>query len=239
MKNFKIFVQPIVFAENGSIVGGEVLLRWSFNGKNISPSVFIPMIEKENLINIVGKWVFEQAVIVCMRVISYIPNFYITFNVSLQQLYDETFLDFMQKTLQKYNIDGSHLVAELTESCIDEQPEKLEMFIEGCKKLNIRIALDDFGSGYSSLRMLLQYPSNIIKLDKSLLMEMSSSDRKKSFISSIVYACHEFGKNVCMEGVETEFQNKLIKETKCDMIQGYYYYKPMEIRELYKIVSKN
>ena len=239
MKNFKIFVQPIVFAENGSIVGGEVLLRWSFNGKNISPSVFIPMIEKESLINIVGKWVFEQAVIVCMRVISYIPNFYITFNVSLQQLYDETFLDFMQKTLQKYNIDGSHLVAELTESCIDEQPEKLEMFIEGCKKLNIRIALDDFGSGYSSLRMLLQYPSNIIKLDKSLLMEMSASDRKKSFISSIVYACHEFGKNVCMEGVETEFQNKLIKETKCDMIQGYYYYKPMEIRELYKIVSKN
>lgn len=238
MKNFRIFVQPVVLAESGTIVGGEVLLRWKFNGKNVSPAVFIPMIEKENLINIVGKWVFEQAVCACMRVISYIPKFYITFNVSLQQLYDDTFLEFMEKTLKKYNFDGSHLVAELTESCIDEQPEKLELFIEGCKKMNIRIALDDFGSGYSSLRMLLQYPSNIIKLDKSLLMEITESDSKKSFISSIVYACHEFGKSVCMEGVETELQNKLIKETKCDMIQGYYYFKPMELSELYKLISK-
>ena len=239
MKNFRIFVQPVVLTQSGAVIGGEALLRWTFNGKNVSPAVFIPMAEKENLINIVGKWVFEQAVCACRRVISYIPDFYITFNVSLQQLYDDTFLDFMEKILQKYNFDGSHLVAELTESCMDEQPERLELFIEGCKKMNIRIALDDFGSGYSSLRMLLQYPSNIIKLDKSLLMEMTESDSKKSFISSIVYACHEFGKNVCMEGVETEIQNALIKETKCDMIQGYYYFKPMELSELYKLVSKN
>ena len=237
MKNFRIVVQPVVSAKDGSIVGGEILLRWKCNGKDIPPSVFIPIAEKENLINIVGKWVFEEAVCTCSRTAFYAPKFYLTFNVSLQQLYDDTFLDFMEKTLKKYQIDGSNLIAELTENFMDEQKEKLEHFIESCHKMNIKIALDDFGSGYSSFRMLLQYSFNLIKLDKSLLTEMSVSEEKKNFISSIVYACHKFGKKVCMEGVETQLQNEIIKEAGCDVIQGYYYFKPMELLSLYKLIS--
>ena len=125
----------------------------------------------------------------------------------------------MEKTLKKYQINGSNLIAELTENFMDEQKEKLEHFIESCHKMNIKIALDDFGSGYSSFRMLLQYSFNLIKLDKSLLTEMSVSEEKKNFISSIVYACHKFGKKVCMEGVETQLQNEIIKEAGCDVIQ--------------------
>lgn len=173
-----------------------------------------------------------------MRVISYYPDFYLTFNVSLHQLSDGGLLDFMEETMEKYHLDGSHLVAELTESCLDEQPEKLNSFVDACQKLGIRIALDDFGSRYSSLRMLLQYPSSIIKLDRSLLQEVTESDGKMNFVRSIVYACHQFGKQVCMEGVEREDQNSVIQDTGCDMIQGFYYYRPLEMPDLFRLLSE-
>lgn len=238
MENFRIVIQPVVSAKDGKVIGGETLLRWKFEGEDIPPSVFIPILEKENMIHLAGRWVFEKAVCSCTRIIAYDPDFYLTFNVSLHQLADTQFIDFMHETLQKYELDGSHLVAELTESCLDEQPEKLTGFVESCNQMGMRIALDDFGSGYSSLRMLLQYPSNIIKLDRSLLQEITKSDEKMHFIRSIVYACHQFGKQVCVEGVEREDQNTILLGTGCDMIQGFYYYRPMELPALYRLLSQ-
>lgn len=238
MENFRIVVQPIVSAGNSTVIGGEVLLRWNFEGQDVSPSMFIPILEGENLIQTVGRWVFEQAVSTCSRIQAHIPRFYLTFNVSLHQLSDPMLLPFMEETLKKYGVRGSSLIAELTESCLDEQPDKLTAFVNECHKLGVYIALDDFGSGYSSLRMLLQYPSNIIKLDRSLIREITESEAKMNFIRSIVFACHQFGKTVCMEGVEYADQNEIILNTGCDMIQGYFYYRPMELKQIYEIVSQ-
>lgn len=238
MMNFRIVVQPVVSTQNGLPIGGETLLRWRFRGEEISPGVFIPIMENEHMIHLVGRWVFEQAVRSCVRILTYAPDFYLTVNVSLQQLEDESFIVFIEQTLRKYELDGEHIVMELTESCMDDQPEKLEQFVKACENLNIRIALDDFGSGYSSLRVLLRYPSNIIKLDRSLLVEMSDSFEKNGFITSIVYACHQFGKKVCMEGVETDFQDEIVKESGCDLIQGFYYYRPMELEQLYRLLAE-
>lgn len=238
MKNFRIVIQPVVSAQDGRPVGGETLLRWRFDGKEVSPGIFIPIIENEHMIHLVGRWVFEQAVHSCVRILTYDPHFYLTVNVSLQQLHDEGFIEFIRQTLLKYDLDGKHIVMELTESCMDDQPEKLESFVSACEDMNIRIALDDFGSGYSSLRVLLRYPSNIIKLDRSLLLEMSDSFEKSGFITSIVYACHQFDKKVCMEGVETDFQNELVREAGCDLIQGFYYYKPMEVKQIYQLFAE-
>lgn len=237
MENFRVVVQPVVAAQTGKVIGGEVLLRWQFEGKDISPGLFIPVLEKNGMIHFAGRWVFEQAVRNCLQMLTYNPDFYLTFNISLHQLSDTELLGFMQQTLEKYHLPGSHLVAELTESCLDEQPEKLEQLVAHCSNLGMRIALDDFGSGYSSLRMLLQYPSSIIKLDRSLLQEITESDEKMHFIGSIVYACHQFGKKVCMEGVEREDQNTIIRDTGCDMIQGFYYYRPMELSALHRLLS--
>ena len=143
----------------------------------------------------------------------------------------------MKSILDKCHLDGSHIVAEVTESFLDEQPENLNRFVDMCSQMGIRIALDDFGSGYSSLRMLLRYPCSIIKLDRSLLEEMTDSNRKLEFIRSIVYACHQFGKKVCMEGVENSEQNAIIQDAGCDMIQGFYHYRPMELSNLYHLLS--
>lgn len=238
MEHFRIVIQPVVSAGDGAPIGGEVLLRWQFEGRDISPGIFIPLLEKDNLIQAVGRWVFEQAVRTCVRLHAYNPTFYLTFNVSLHQLSDALLLPFMRETLEKYSLNGSSLVAELTESALDEQPEQLDAFVSECQKMGLYIALDDFGSGYSSLRMLLQYPSSIIKLDRSLVREVTESEAKMNFIRSIVFACHQFGKTVCMEGVEQSDQNEIILNTGCDMIQGYYYYRPMEIRDVYHLVSQ-
>ncbi len=238
MEHFRIVVQPVVSAHTGKAVGGEVLLRWSFAGQDVSPAAFIPVLEKENMIQAVGRWVFEQTVCTCVRLHAYHPDFYLTFNVSLHQLTDPQLLPFMRQTLEKYHLDGSSIVAELTESCLDEQPDRLTQFVNACRDMGIRIALDDFGSGYSSLRMLLQYPFDIIKLDKSLIGEVMESKEKLNFIRSIVYACHQFGKRVCMEGVERADQKEIILSTGCDMIQGYYYHRPMEVSHIYRLISQ-
>lgn len=238
MLNFRIVIQPVVSAGDGLVIGGEVLLRWSFEGEDVSPAIFVPMLEKNGLIHAVGRWVFEQAVNTCVRIHTYDSTFYLTFNVSLQQLSDPLLLPFMKDTLEKYGLAGSNLIAELTESFLDEQPENLAHFVEECHKMGIYVALDDFGSGYSSLRMLLRYPSSIIKLDRSLILEIMESKENLNFIRSIVFACHQFGKTVCIEGVETAEQNELILDTGCDMIQGYYYYHPTELSDLYRLLSE-
>lgn len=238
MEHFRVVVQPVVSASDGIPIGGEVLLRWSFQGRDISPAMFIPILEKNGLIQEVGRWIFEQAVRSCVHLHTYNPEFYLTFNVSLHQLSDPQLLPFMKETLEKYSLPGSSLVAELTESSLDEQPEELDIFVRECQKMGLSIALDDFGSGYSSLRMLLQYPSSIIKLDRSLVNEVTESEAKMHFIRSIVFACHQFGKAVCMEGVEHPDENEIILNTGCDLIQGYYYYRPMELSDLYELISR-
>ena len=238
MEHFRIVIQPIVSAADGAVIGGEVLLRWTFEGKDVSPATFIPILEKIGLIHTVGRWVFGQATSTCVRLQSHDPAFYLTFNMSLHQLSDPQLLPFMKETLEKYRLSGSSLVAELTESCLDEQPEKLTGFVQACQKLGIFIALDDFGSGYSSLRMLLQYPSSIIKLDRSLVREMAQSTAKMHFIQSIVFPCQQFRKNVSKEGVESAEQIEMIRNTGCDMIQGYYHYRPMELSQMYHLVSQ-
>lgn len=239
LENFRIVVQPTVSAEDFSITSGEVLLRWQFEGKDISPSEFIPMLESNHLILPVGKWVFEQAVRTCKRITTtYLPNFKLAVNVSYYQILDPEFLPFMKRTLQKYNLHGSRLILEITETHYDETPTKVLQFVEDCKKLGMGVAIDDFGNGYSSLAFLLKYPANIVKLDRSLINEMVTSKDNVNFISSIVYACHKFGKKVCAEGVETEAELEIIRGAECDMIQGYYFYKPLELRDFYRILPQ-
>ncbi len=237
MENFRIVIQPIVLADNAKIIGGEVLLRWNFEGKDISPDIFIPMLEKEGIIDIVGKWVFEQTVRVCKRMIAYIPDFYLSFNVSIHQIKDNTFIEWVKEVLDTYKLNTSHLVAEITESSLDENPESLKNFLTDCRILGLKTALDDFGSGYSSMRMLLHYTHSFVKLDRSLLNEITASKNNLNFIKSIIYSCHQFGMKVCVEGVETDTQNNLIKDLECDYIQGYYYHKPIEVSALYYLLN--
>ena len=235
MNNFRVVIQPIVSSLTHEIVGGELLLRWKYLDQNISPMVFVPILEENNLMSTVGKWIFKQAAKLCKRINSYVPDFYLDFNVSYHQIKDETLLPYMKKTLMDYNIDGDRLVMELTETHSNDDPIKLQQFIESCKHMNIRMALDDFGVGYSSFEMLLKYPADIIKLDRSIMKKMSDSSESKMFIATVVTGCHNFDRKVCVEGVETEEELKMVTEAGCDTIQGFYFYKPLEISNIYNL----
>ena len=237
MNNFRVVMQPIVSAETHRLIGGELLLRWSYMGQNVSPMVFVPILEENNLMSTVGKWVFKQAAKISKRICAYIPEFTLDFNVSYYQIKDETLLPYMKQLLEDYEMDGSRLVLELTETHYHDDPIKLLKFIESCKDMNMMMAIDDFGVGYSSLEMLLKYPANIVKLDRSLMKKMSDSSDSKVFISTIVSACHNFDKMVCVEGVETEKELNIVTEAGCDSVQGYYFYKPMEIPDVYKLFA--
>ena len=238
MENFRIVVQPVVSAKTGKIIAGETLMRWSCKDKDISPEIFIPILEKDRMIQIAGRWVFEEAVKVCSNIVKVNPDFYLTVNVSLLQLYDNELIPFIPAVLEKYNLSGNHIVIEMTESCMDNEPGKLMELICKSKKLGIRLALDDFGTGYSSLRVLMKYPIDIIKIDRSLLLEMAESEAKNNFFTSLIHAGHHFGKKICVEGVETERQKNLVQKSNGDMIQGFYYYRPMEIPDLYNEILR-
>lgn len=238
MNNFRVVMQPIVSSTTKEVVGGEVLLRWRYLDSDISPMIFVPILEENNLMSTVGRWIFKQAVKLCKRINSYAPDFYLDFNVSYHQIKDETLLPYMEKTLKDYEINGDRLVMELTETHYNDDPIKLQKFIESCKAMNMRMALDDFGVGYSSIEMLLKYPANIVKLDRSLMKKMSDSSDSKIFIATIVSACHNFDRLVCVEGVETEKELKMVTEAGCDTIQGYYFYRPLEIPDVYELFVK-
>lgn len=239
MANFRIVVQPVVSAQNGSIVGGEVLLRWRYQDADIPPAVFIPLLEQNKLISHAGRWVFEETVRACVRLRSFCPDLYLSFNVSLQQLTDAQLIPFMELMLEKYHLSNDAVVAELTESCLHEQSDELRSYLQECQRLGIQTALDDFGSGYSSLRMLLQYPFSIIKMDRSLIVEAAESQERKQLIDHMVCAFRQFGKTICIESIENGHENELAIQTGCHMIQGYYYHKPMELNDVFALFSQS
>lgn len=234
--NFRSVIQPIVDAKTHKIKGGEMLLRWKYHGKDVSPGFFIPVLEANNLINHVGRGVFQQAVRHCKRINTYMPDFFLDFNVSYNQIYDSSMLPFMSSVIKKWDANPKNLVLELTETHYNDSPATLQMFLDDVKQLGLRMALDDFGVGYSSLEMLLKYPANVVKLDKSLMKKMTDSKEITDFITTIVYACHKFGKLVCVEGVETERELNIVTEAGCDLVQGFYFYKPMELTDLYDLL---
>lgn len=237
MQNFKAFIQPIVSAKTGRITAGETLMRWEYNGSDVSPGVFIPILERDRMIHIAGRWILEQAVQACATIVKYIPDFSLSVNVSLHQLTDHMLTDHLSELLERYHLDGHHLIIEITESSMIQHPEKLQALIDNCNKRGVQVALDDFGTGYSSLQTFLSYRTNIVKIDRSLLLEISKSSCRTNFMGSIISACHQLGQAVCIEGVETEEQKALSLLAGCDYIQGFYFYRPSALNVVYDIVK--
>lgn len=239
MNNFRLVIQPIVSTETEKIVGGEVLLRWRYQGEEIAPSVFIPTMEKNRLISIAGRWIMENAVLMCSKIVKIKPDFYLTINISRRQLFDEELFLAIPEILHKYDVEGKNLVFEITESTIDKEPKRTRQLIDICNYYGIRLAIDDFGTGYSSFQSLMSYKYNILKIDRTLLLEMEKSKHNLIFVSGLANACHKSNIKLCMEGVETDEQKSIANDIPCDMIQGYYYFKPIHYKDFLNIIEEH
>lgn len=235
-KGFSIVMQPIIDSRTGKGTSCETLLRWNderFPG--IGPMEFIPVLEDTAYIIPVGKWIIDQ-VLKDLREWEDKGNNPIEkvhVNVSYIQLHDDELVDYTVSKLREYRIAPERLVLELTESCrigrIDELTERLQKF----KDQGISIALDDFGTGYASLAVLKDIPTDIVKLDHTMIKSVVGTDKERKLIEFIISFCNNVGIIVCAEGVENTTIMGIVNEAGAELLQGYYFDKPLRVEDFY------
>ncbi|MGP1433219.1 MAG: EAL domain-containing protein [Catonella sp.] len=236
-ENFKIVIQPIINNAD-QMVSAEILLRWKYNKKLISPEIFIPILERTGLIWQVGRFVFEEAAKISREIKSYRKNFTVNVNISYIQILDDEFINFIEETLKRYKLSGNELILELTENNYDEDKERVLDFARRCKSMGMLTAIDDFGTGYSSVSFLIRYHANEVKIDKSLVKESTKSEENKQFLKGIICSCRNFGMLVCTEGVENEEELEVVRSLGCDYVQGFYFFKPMELADFNNLLNQ-
>lgn len=237
---FQLYYQPQIDTDTGKICKFEALLRWH-NQKlgNVPPIKFIEIAEETHLINPIGDWVLNEACRFLKELHSLgQSDIRISINVSAIQLMQVDFVDKVIDTLKHYDVDPKYLEIEVTESVLIEFYENIREKLVLLKSKGISIALDDFGSGYSSLKYLTQMPINTLKIDKSFIHSISQNIQGEILTSMIITLGKKLGLSVVAEGVETKEQVKYLEKIKCHMIQGYYYSKPVPREEVFNLLNK-
>ncbi len=237
--NFMLYFQPQYYAGTKEFRGVETLIRWKDdNGDMISPATFIPIAEKNGTIIPIGNWVLEQSIKCFARWRKqYDVPFVMSINISSLQCSKEDFIEFLICVIKKYNVMPEEIELEITESILIDDFEAITEKLQILREYGIRISLDDFGTGFSSLAYLKKLPINTLKLDKSFIDTVLTDSATRIITESIVGMVRKLGYETIAEGVENEQQYKYLQTIGCDIIQGYLLGKPQpqeDIEELLK-----
>lgn len=227
-----LMYQPQTYISNKKLSGYEVLLRWNHPTLGaISPAEFIPIAEETGLIESIGRWVFEQAI---MQHAEWLNEYYeimgdtaVSINFSPIQLHDKNILEWVSGTLSQYNVQPKQVVVELTETAIMTDFEHNTAVIQRLRELGLGIAVDDFGTGYSSLTFLGKLPITQLKIDQSFIRSVSVNSKNAAIVKALILLSDALGIEVVAEGVETEQELKYLRDNTCGVIQGYFYSKPL------------
>ena len=230
---FRMYLQPKYSIREHRIVGAEALVRWVHPRRGmIFPDEFIPIIEENGFIRNVDYFIWEEAAYFIRRLgEAGITDCPISVNMSRVHLQDDLCKEKLEQVLQETGIDKRLLELEITETVDDQQISKKaqELKDEGYKLL-----MDDFGSGYSSLNILLETPFDVIKLDRKFVGNMMLSERGKVILAQVATMAEKIGLGLLAEGVETEEQAQVLLGLGCNLAQGYFYSKPMPTEEFYE-----
>jgi diguanylate cyclase (GGDEF)-like protein/PAS domain S-box-containing protein len=235
---FMLCFQPQIETGTESIVGMEALLRWT-NPElgEVSAEKFIPIAEDTGLIIPIGEWVIREA---CREVKTWqdegLPVMNLSVNLSARQFHRQTIIGTISRILDETGFDPQRLELEITESVIMQDVEENIQTLRGLKDLGIRLSIDDFGTGYSSLNYLKRFPIDVLKIDRSFVMDIVSDPDDSSVVSAIIALAHSLGLKVIAEGVETAEQLAFLKERGCNEVQGYYFSRPVPghtVKELF------
>ncbi len=230
-KEFKVVYQPKMYVKNEKLYGAEALVRWYKDGEMISPGKFIPLFEKNKFIMKLDLYIFEQ---VCKDMslwkekYNFVPT--ISINVSKEHFANENFIDEYAKIVDKHKIERGKIDIEITESATTEEKVDTLKLLNSIKEKGFLVSIDDFGTGYSSLSMLQNMPIDIIKIDK-IFVDKADLNSDNNIINYIMFIAKHLGVKTIVEGVETKEQVEFIKKIKSDIIQGYYYSKPISKEE--------
>jgi EAL domain-containing protein (putative c-di-GMP-specific phosphodiesterase class I) len=222
-KALDLHYQPIVSAEGSKIVGVEALLRWNHPTRgNIPPMDFVPIAERTGIMPQLGEFVLRRALKDAKRW----PDLYIAINLSPVQVKSRALVGLVSSLLAKTGVEASRVVLEITEGVLMDDPDEMKRRLEELRGLGVRIALDDFGSGYSSLSYLQRFPFDKLKIDRGFVAPLGRFENSAVIIQAIVALGRALGMSVLVEGVETEEQRVLLRLAGCDEMQGYLFARP-------------
>lgn len=234
-KELYLVYQPVLNIVTNTVVGFEALLRWKHETKGfISPDKFIPVAEETGLIVELGEFVAESAVnaLVEFSKNDITKELFININVSTIQILSRTFDDFVRQLLTTTNIKPSLLNIEITESILIEDYKAATNFVRELKSMGLDIYLDDFGTGFSSLSYLHQFPFDVIKLDKSFVDIMDKGEKNLAIVESIASMANNLKMKIVAEGIESKEQLQRLKDFNYEFGQGYYFSRPMPFSDV-------
>lgn len=239
-ETYAVYIQPKVDAKTLKICGGEALLRWfDEDGTMIPLSLFLPVLNENSYIRYVDQMVFE---LVCKMIqdsiqkgMKMVP---ISFNLSKASFEDEPFMQEYMEVFQQFDIPKEYIEFELLESISMDNSDKLIKVVDTIHKAGFRCELDDFGSGYSSMSVLARVPIDIIKLDRSLFQNPYRDIDNFLIVDGLLDILHHFPVQIVAEGVEDETVAEHMRQHGCDMIQGFYYYRPMPMDEFQRLIAE-
>lgn len=230
-EEFLVYYQPVIdiSLDGTPCTGAEALIRWDSRELGfISPADFIPLAEYLGLINPIGDYVLKEACKECKRWNDNgHPNYKVNVNLSVVQLMQNDIVERVKETVEETGINPRNLTLEVTESLAINDMDRMKVILSQIRELGVRIALDDFGTGYSSLNHIREIPLDVIKVDQSFVKELAEDDYSKSFIKMVGELAGVIGVSICVEGIETLEQYKVLEGMNVRLIQGYYFDKPM------------
>lgn len=234
-EEFKVFYQPKTQLNNYQLAGAEALCRWFRNGKVISPGEFIPVLEGSKAICTLDFYMLDH---VCRDIRRWLDEgreaVKVSVNLSRLHLGDENLLESILRIIDKYKVPHHFIEIELTETTTDVDYKELKKIVYGLREQDISTSVDDFGVGYSSLNLIREMPWNVLKIDKSFLPtqeEENNDPSKVKMLRHIITMSQDLGLECIVEGVETAEQVKLLKDCKCYLAQGFYFDRPLPVKE--------
>ena len=236
-RQFMMYLQPKYSITKNEIIGAEALVRWRHPQRGIIyPNQFIPVIEENGFIQKVDYYIWEEAcrfIRKCMD--AGLGDCPVSVNVSRIHLKDDACIQVLSDMIKRYDIPRKLLELEITETIDDQQVSRKALQL---KEEGYTLLMDDFGSGYSSLNILLETPFDVIKLDKKFIENMMISEKGKLILEQVVLMADKLELSLLAEGVETKEQVELLENIGCDYVQGYYYARPMPEEEFFELLMR-
>ncbi|MBU1235904.1 MAG: bifunctional diguanylate cyclase/phosphodiesterase [Gammaproteobacteria bacterium] len=232
-KQFRVYYQPLVDAHGRAWIGCEALVRWKHPVKGIVlPDSFIPLLEETGLIIEVGLFVLREA---CRQTVAwrarFNPEFTVSVNLSARQFTDPNLLANIREVLDDTKLPATALTIEVTETFLAMEPEYAAGVLADLRKLGVAVAIDDFGVGYSSLSSLRRLPVNVLKIDRSFVIQAPHDPVDASIAQAVAALARGLNLTLVAEGVETEAQAEFSRSIGCDKLQGYLYARPLDVAD--------
>ncbi len=237
----ELYYQPKVAASTRKAIGAEALIRWNHPERGlISPGAFIPMAERTGLIANMDTWVMntifrQQQAWQSMG----FPRIITSFNVSAGQFSRLGFLEQLRELAETYAVDTSTLEIEITEGVLMHDAKSARRMLEAIKEMGFRIAIDDFGTGYSSLSYLKNFPVDVLKIDRTFVMDLEADQNNRALCNAIITLGKSLNLQVIAEGIETQDQYEFLRDAGCDEIQGYWVARPEPLSDFERFVLDN